>query len=265
MKTKIFTLFIILTLIVMTGCVRSARATFVPPATPLPVASSTPTATLVPTATATATTVPTATLQPTAIGPDWEKLPTPVAPASLPTVLDSSIAYIQPPVNCAGANDPNKTCTTLKGQATDADFVLKTDQAIRLTGDLIVVSQDGTRLMLPFDPNTKQTLWLIVNNSSTDLNLHMTALYGSFRGYFTSGGQFNPDQVVNLRDLAIYQYIVADNPLPTPAPANPTAVWNCESSTACHKSNVIVVIWDGSKWFGNNGLYNEDISPNWQQ
>ncbi len=225
------------------------------------------TATNVPTdvpATQTLVPPPTNTLQPTATPAlDW-KLAAPGAPNTLDTELREDITYVVPEANCAVENNPNGTCSTLKGQATDADFTLQPNAALRMTGDLIVISQNGLPLAQPFDPGVKQTMWVVVNASSAPItNLHMTGLYGSFHGYFLA--KWDEAKVDHMVSLGLYQYIASNNPLPTAVPVGPTAVKNCESTTACEYANTHVAVWTGSKWVITNGYYSEGDTTHWQQ
>lgn len=199
--------------------------------------------------------------------PSWDFV-APQGPADLPVKLLDSIQYVKPVDGCSAPNDANGTCSTRIGQSTDADFTLKAMNGIRLTGDETVILQNGMPLTQNFSSDVKHVDWIVINKSKNDLQLHMTAPDGSFRGYFVAF--WNDNEITNMIDLSIYQFLVADNPLPTPAAVNPTAVPNCgpddhTPTSACHESNVNIAFWNGTSWTFVVGFYNEDNAPYWQQ
>lgn len=266
MKKVVFTLVLVLVLSACAGLpdiggLNQAPATAAS-ATPLP----TQTQTMVPTSEPVASLVPTQTLVPTStatLAPNW-KFAIPGAPNTLPVELSEDIQYVEPPENCAQENDLNQTCSTRKGQSSDGGFTLSANTAIRLTGDKVYVSQMGFPLMEFYNPGVKQTLWLIVNASTEPItNLHLTAEYGHFRGYFEAN--WDVPKIENMLGLALYQYIASNNPIPTPEPYGPTPVWNCESGSACEHANVNVAIWTGSEWIKTVGFYAEGKTPSWNQ
>ncbi len=228
----------------------------------VPVVTEAPIATEAPAATEEAPTLEPTTLPTATFAPNW-KFAIPGAPNTLPVELSEDIQYVEPPVDCAQANDANQTCSTIKGQVTDADFTLAANTGLRMTGDKIVISQDGTPLAGFYNTDTKQTMWIVVNASGVDISLHMTAKYGSYRGFFTAN--WDVPKIENMLGLGLYQYIASNNPLPTPEPFGPTPVWNCESSIACEHSNVNVVVWTGSEWIKIIGFYAEGKTPSWNQ
>lgn len=220
---------------------------FLPPtATPLPPPTSTPIVIM-----------QTPTPQPS----NW-KLPDPPSASQLPRELSPAIEYIAPPVDCAKANDPNVTCSTIKGQLTDKDFVLKAGQALVMTGDEIGISANGQLLVDRPSYDTVHDLWVVVNSTGQDQNLHMLAPDGSFRGYFKpTDGKWNIQKVTHLRDLHLYLFLL---PTQTYDRFTPTPVPNCESKYGCDKVDVRVVVFDDSgQHVAAYGLYLE-AQPFWQ-
>lgn len=191
----------------------------------------------------------------------WQ-LPGPPEAAQLPTQLSPAIKYIEPPVNCAQANDPNATCSTIEGQVTDGDFGLKSGQAIVMTGDDIVISRDSVLLVGSPSLDTNHDLWVVVNVTVNEIRLHMYAPYGSFRGYFSpADGKWDVQKVTHLRNLHLYLFLL---PYQTSDRFTPTPVPNCDSVYGCNKVNVRVVVYDdaGMKIAGY-GIYLEG-QPFWQ-
>jgi hypothetical protein len=190
------------------------------------------------------------------------KLPEPPKPDQLPTQLSVEIKYIEPPVNCAKDNDPNQTCSTKKGQSTDSDFTLKSGEALVMTGDGISVSQEGKVLVERPSFDTNHDLWIVANNSKVDLNLHMTAPYGSFRGYFKPlEGGWTVKKVTHLRNLHLYLFLL---PMQTYDRFTPTPVPNCESRYGCDTVNDRTLVFDDNGWHvADYGLYIEG-EPFWQ-
>lgn len=223
--------------------------TAAPTVTKMPVPPM-PTATDVP---PTATRVPPTSAPTAKPATNWQ-LPDPPGPGSLPKNLLPQIAYQQPPVDCAEPNDPNQTCSTIEGQKTDGDFTLKSGYALVMTGDLIVIDYPGPFLFRP-DASTNHDLWVLVNNSGKDMRAHMTALYGSFRGYFSlNGARWTPTLVAHLRDLHIEHFLIGDQP----KKFTPTPVANCDSKNGCDDTSVRVIVFDGTNWnVGSYGVYRE--------
>lgn len=234
----------------------------------LPVATPEPTA--VPTEAPTNTPEPTEIVPPTAtLAPSetpqpsvkW-KLPDPPDANQLPTQLSVAIKYVEPPKDCAKENDPNVTCSTLKGQVTDGDFVLKSGQALVMTGDVINISKDKTVLVDQPSLNTNHDLWVVANATSQDMTLHMLASHGSFRGYFApADGKWNIQKITHLRDLHLYLFLL---PTQTYDRFTPTPVPNCESRFGCEEVNVRVIVFDDTGMnVAGYGLYKEN-QPFWQ-
>lgn len=247
--------------IVLVGCKRPASVSTDTPATLVPTMTiAAPTATFLPTPTPR----PTATAAlpaPTAtqILVNWD-LPVPPAINELPTELAARVIYLTPPEKCAETNDPNVSCSTKKGQLTDGDFVLKPNQAIIMTGDLITISKSGEVLVPVPDATVGHDLWSVFNATDSNINLHMYAPDGSFRGFFQVD-QWNKDYITNIRDLHLYLFLL---PTQTYDRFTPTPVPNCESKNGCDSVNVRVVIFDETgTHVVSYGLYQE-ATPYWQ-
>ena len=189
-------------------------------------------------------------------------LPEPPEAQLLPTELALVIEYIQSPENCAKENDPNETCSTKKGQATNGDFSLQGGQSLVMTGDLIGIFDSENNILVDRPSlNTNHDLWVVVNNSDVELDLHMTALHGSFRGYFATTGGWNVQKITHLRDLHLYLFLLPEQ---TYDRFTPTPVPNCESKYGCDKVNVRVLVFDEEEWqVVGYGLYLEG-QPWWQ-
>lgn len=192
---------------------------------------------------------------------NW-KLPSPPDANQLPTELSAAITYIAPPENCATANDPNETCSTIKGQNTDGDFVLKAGQAIVMTGDNISITQEGEILADQPSYDTEHDLWVVVNSTTQDIKLHMLAPHGSFRGYFApADGKWNVQKVSHLLNLHLYLFLL---PVQTYDRFTPTPVPNCESQFGCEQVNTRGIVFDeNGKHAAAYGLYKEN-QPFWQ-
>jgi hypothetical protein len=235
--------------------VATATATVQPTATkPVATATVQPTATK-PVATATATLSPTVS---SAI--DWT-LPDPSDPTMLPTELSKALLYSTPPENCATDNDPDVSCSTIKGQRTEGSFTLKAGYAIVMTGDQISLF-DGDEILVsrPTGSVDYHDLWVVVNTTNADLTLRMTAPNGSFRGYFVSGEGWTIEEVSHLRDLHLYLFLLPEQNYTR---FTPTPVPNCESSEGCDNVDVRVIVFDDKGLHVvSYGRYQE-IAPFW--
>lgn len=202
----------------------------------------------------TATSQPQSTPQPV-VSSGWQ-LADPPAPSwfTLPHDLDASIVYQQPPVDCSVANDVNETCSTKEGQATSGDATLKSRTALVMTGDQISLSYQGSVLAMRPHPSVAHDLWVLLNASSEDVKVNMSAPNGSFRGYFTAE-EWTPAMLAHLRDLHLERFL---EPL-EPNSYTPTPVANCgEEYEACPKTNVRVLVYEGGVWIESSiGFYKE--------
>lgn len=201
------------------------------------------------------------TAEATVIKYDWN-LPDPPDANQLPTELSAAIKYVAPPEDCAKKNDPNETCSTIKGQNTEGDFVLKAGLAIVMTGDNIVISQEGAVLVEQPSYDTQHDLWVVVNSTTRDIKLHMSAPNGSFRGYFVpADGKWNVQKISHLLNLHLYLFLL---PTQTYDRFTPTPVPNCESQFGCEQVNTRAIVFDeNGKHAAAYGLYKEN-QPFWQ-
>jgi len=251
---KSFSVLILASMLLSACGAFSGQATQTAVPTLIPVVAATSTPTLQPTATETPVMV---TATPAA---SW-KLPAPSDANQLPTELSPAIKYIVPPVDCAKQNNPNTTCSTIKGQLTDGDFVLKAHQALVMTGDAITITNLNKVLVETPSLTTAHDLWVVVNDSAEDMTLHMNAPFGSFRGYFVPVADWTSKEVAHLRDLHLYLFLL---PKETYDRFTPTPVPNCESVNGCENVNVRVLVFDNTGMHvASYGVY-QDTQPFWQ-
>jgi len=226
------------------------------------VASATPTPTVLqPEVTVPPVVIPTITA--TSVSEvDWT-LPTPPDANQLPTQMSQELVYIEPPENCAEENNPNVTCSTIKGQLTAGEFILRAGRSLGMTGDVIDIFNDDNQVIVDRPSlTTNHDLWVLVNASNDEIRLSMLAPNGSFRGYFDpADGKWNIQKIAHLRDLLLYQFLL---PTQTYDRYTPTPVPNCESVFGCEKVNVRVVVFDDTGiHIAGYGLYLEN-QPFWQ-
>ena len=185
-------------------------------------------------------------------------------PEELPLVPPDVLTYQTPPDDCVDRDNPQDSCSTMRLQPISYKQVaVAPGQLLRMTGDAISIRWSDTEDLLVKRPDgdEKHDLWLVLNQSSSEVEVDINAPYGSDRSWYTATSGWTPALLDELLRQAIQdfnlQYRDEEDFASTPVP-------NCEDPEGCTYSNIraVIVLDDQvltytAKWF-------EQLDPHWE-
>src|SRR3989344_1664511 len=185
-------------------------------------------------------------------------------PEELPLVPPDVLTYQNPPDDCVDRDNPQDSCSTMRLQPISYKQVaVAPGQLLRMTGDAISIRWSDTEDLLVKRPDgdEKHDLWLVLNQSSSEVEVDINAPYGSDRSWYTATSGWTPALLDELLRQAIQdfnlQYRDEEDFASTPVP-------NCEDPEGCTYSNIraVIVLDDQvltytAKWF-------EQLDPHWE-